>query len=1496
MLALWGASYAWGCVQTLAGPAGPIDEFELATPGGKVFVHLDSYSIDLQNNRGLFRGLIVHGPDRAILASAGELIVDPLIPVGDGSAAKVHVRNVFARVVLDSTGQPAALKLLPESDDEPSTSAFAVQVENARVEFVGTGTKTPWRAVAQIGTLTANGADGRWIASADTHWGTEGDVFVVASADDRGLSLKGTFDQWQAAPFLAYYAQTDAGRDLTGLDKLRAASMTATGPVHASLPQEGPFALWANLEVSGRNVRYEEMHADALEADGVATHRGFEGVLVANEGPNKVTFEGAALWEADFEAAGKLAVSTPSPRRLPLWIARSIPPDLDFQDGTFDGWLRWKDDQPHVQGRVTAKHALWGAEALTEPTLDIDADTKVLSARVRSGRYLGAPVTGALRADLSGGGLVGSLNVRDLDVAQVAAKGSQTGWHGSMSGTALVSGTLKSPEFDMRVKGSVSYDGPDGRGLALGALSASGLWKEGVFELRQGSLVGPLGAASAEGSWTQATGAVSGEIFGSGWALDALSSNVQGTGAFSGTLAGTLDDPRIAGRAEVYGLVAAGQTVPLIVAELTADRKQVVATRLEAAKGSARSSGSVGMRFEDGALFGEIRGSGFQVAEWFGNEVGGAVDLDRLAVSGTLDKPLMEAALSSKSLVAYGVRIDSADIRITANRDAAQLERIELVTGGGTVSASGTFDFIKTEGYVRGDADSLPLSRLLATHFDAVDVDGGIGGTFEAHVTPDGLANLAAQGSLAGVVVNGVPFGGGSWTMNSELGVWTGDAMLGQLERFVEIPRFHFSQPDRTLFAEVGAYQMAIDDLVDVVRRYVPSLSASLAERLDTVDGNLDAHIVAQGPLNDPVLDIDVLQADSLVLGGRSLGRVDAAAIRSEGTWNLHRFDWTGGPGTLAVTGTIAPGGTLDVDGELSNFDLSLLTLIEPSLGPVKGQIERFSFLGSGLTDSPEFAATLKGYVGEAGEGPDASRSLLDVNLDSISLGGGLLDAGGKLTYAGVRADLAARLPFSFQGGLPRDKPFEVALSLPRRDMTPAEMSELMGSLDTDASKIAVEGGLKVAGTLDSYRVTGSAKVSAPQVALQGGQTSLEGLEASAQLTDRTLALDVRANSSAGGGVVAKVGTVGTDVQKRLTDFAAKYGDDPKGALAELLGTPLAGSVDIDQLRVRHDAGPNGSADVMAQGKIAVTGTVQAPNLKGDIEVTRANLVLPSEPVETVASGPPVVNPQFDLHVVLLEPASMRASTSTIEMLGDGQLVGTLSAPDLTAMLNVVRGAVKLPNARVALEPGGTMRLRYQGFEDQLAVARLDVDLEGRTNVTALRFGDQVERYAVTVYIRGDLLEDGGIRMTASSEPADLDSDRILRLLGQAELLEGLASVLKPGEKGQFQSALTSLAVPALFDPITERVALSLGLDYLSIEFNALDQTTIGAAKSLGKGLILSGRRQISDPDPGFPQRFDFRLSYRLPVRNRVLGRTTVVVGVDQDRPWKIALEYGIRF
>ena len=103
-----------------------------------------------------------------------------------------------------------------------------------------------------------------------------------------------------------------------------------------------------------------------------------------------------------------------------------------------------------------------------------------------------------------------------------------------------------------------------------------------------------------------------------------------------------------------------------------------------------------------------------------------------------------------------------------------------------------------------------------------------------------------------------------------------------------------------------------------------------------------------------------------------------------------------------------------------------------------------------------------------------------------------------------------------------------------------------------------------------------------------------------------------------------------------------------------------------------------------------------------------------------------------------------------------------------------------------------------------------------------------------------------------------------------------------------------SLAIPSLSDVLTEPLASSLGLDFLSLDYNPFDQTVLNAGKSLSKDVTLQFTRQLVAPINALP-REELRLSYRLPVKNRFLSQLRFVLTKTQLVLWQAGLTWGGR-
>lgn len=138
----------------------------------------------------------------------------------------------------------------------------------------------------------------------------------------------------------------------------------------------------------------------------------------------------------------------------------------------------------------------------------------------------------------------------------------------------------------------------------------------------------------------------------------------------------------------------------------------------------------------------------------------------------------------------------------------------------------------------------------------------------------------------------------------------------------------------------------------------------------------------------------------------------------------------------------------------------------------------------------------------------------------------------------------------------------------------------------------------------------------------------------------------------------------------------------------------------------------------------------------------------------------------------------MRGGSGKFELTGAGHLGGSLFNPDFVSKLSVEKGSIRLPNARITIEQGGEINVTYRSSPTGLSAARADLNLTGRTQVSAQGITGSVERYDVVLTIRGDLLADNGLQLSAQSDPPDLSQDRIMAILGQGDVLAS-----RPGGK-----------------------------------------------------------------------------------------------------------------
>jgi hypothetical protein len=322
---------------------------------------------------------------------------------------------------------------------------------------------------------------------------------------------------------------------------------------------------------------------------------------------------------------------------------------------------------------------------------------------------------------------------------------------------------------------------------------------------------------------------------------------------------------------------------------------------------------------------------------------------------------------------------------------------------------------------------------------------------------------------------------------------------------------------------------------------------------------------------------------------------------------------------------------------------------------------------------------------------------------------------------------------------------------------------------------------------------------------------------------------------------------------------------------------------------------------------VLLAGTLTHPKISGSIFFDDVKTVIPTLQPTTGTPESSSIDPTFDLNFFANSPMSIKSSLASIDVIGAGSLKGTLSNLKVDGSLTVQDGDLLLPGGKVKLSPDGTLVLKYDGSAFN-SHATLDANLHGETSLTVLKNGLTPERYDISLDVKGDLLAPDALSsndqfqqgnftrkdlFTATSIPGDLDQTRILQLLGRYDLLQSvIQSGVNSNVRDELKNAGLGFALPSLFSGITNELAKTFKLDYVGVDYNAFEQTSISFVKNLGKGFFIQGRQQLLQPLPGQPTAYDFRLAYRPRKGPNAVRALSFSLGTDQLRPYKFSIDY----
>lgn len=1499
ILAAWGGVYVVACLLALSAGGVPL-EMRYVSKGGDLVVRADSYHFDLPQNILRLERVSILEPNGRTLASVRNLLIRDVVPGRRPIAARAQ--HIVARLERMRDGHFRIEDYLPATQAEESKIPYRVTLEHVSLLYEDHSAGGTWKRWISSATVGIVGVGQEWAANGTAKVERSGNLrWAARMIPSDGLGVDLELGSVELAEVFAHFRRTPEGKAVPELAQMSAASLRATGTAKLAVPASGQVRWWG--DVTGAVTRFaygSDVKARHVSVFATLGADGARGRVIADAQGSSATFDGSFRWGERLRVAGTLDVQMASAAALPAFLKHDLPPAVRFSGGTYKGWFaHGADEGLRLSGEAAARSASWDRREAKQIMVAVDvSDRRVVASSIR-GVWQGNPVTGALVYDLQSGAIDGHFEAPDARLGPALRELGVDTIDGSASIRAVLSGRTNLPVVVIRAEGRGRSNQP-GYEADLGNFQLGGTYTPAAFSVDRFIMVGPSGGATANGSLDLKKKTAHVDLLATGVPLQSFFKEISGSAAFSGTVAGPLSTLRATGQLEVFAAKMSGQDLPFARGDVEVDGKGLQAKRVLAFKRGAQATGEGSVSFQTRKIDGTFEIQGIDLADYPPNSISGIASVSGGRLTGTLDEPALQAAIQANHVAAYGVAMDRFLADATLSKGIVTINNASATTESGSITGSGVLSMTEQSGSFSLQGTALPLRSLLAQALKEVSISGLLDGKVAGRFDHGTFQQVDATGDLTNLKVNEAFLGSGPVTLKTEGSKWVASVFLGDTDSYLEAPAISFDPESKTVDGDVVSDNLKASILYDSLSRYLVDedgrniLPDAIAQRADEFQGRVDLDGHLSGRLESLDFDIRSLTVDKMDLDGHDAGRLSAKGNRKDQVWTIDRFDWTGGPAAVKLTsGRIEEHGQIALDGEIRDLNWKWLAPFRPEFAKVEGRSD-IPFLVQGQTRSPEILASASYEEGEAAarispwpgvavtvRNPKAKTRRVD--LQNIKVAEGAIDAEGVFNVEGFTGSLEARIPFHYPLEIPDGEPISAVAKIPERQLS--SLTELLPFLEPAQTNGSVSATVQLSGTRSQLLAQGSLETKAETLAIRNLKSTLTNVDLKAGFQNERVSVHASGGSSTGGTFETE------DVGFSLDNLEDAFRD----SFSVLLQNGLFGNFKLNGFRMDYLDRQNGLMTGVASGALVLGGTLAEPSVTGGLLIEQADLVTPSnyQPSETATVLP--IDPRFDVSFFTANKIRLRASTGNFELTGAGSLTGNLSAPTFTSNLEVQKGSVRLPNARIALEQGGLVAITYRASPTGATVARVEVDMTGRTQVSAEGLSGIVERYDVVLGIRGDLLAENGLQLTAQSDPPDLSQDRILAILGQRDVFAG-----RPGEgfraDRQLQSALLGLAVPYFAGSFMEQVASRLGLDYINIEYNAFDQFAVTAGITLGRDLILSGRRQLSSPLPGEPPKFDLRLSYRPPFRNRALRKFTLSVGMDQDRPWKISVEYGIKF
>ncbi|MEP0765484.1 MAG: translocation/assembly module TamB domain-containing protein [Fimbriimonadia bacterium] len=1400
------------------------------------------------------------------------------------SYVRVEADSALLHVVRLEDGSFELQRLLARPERKPSEMPLDIALRDATLLYTDRGDREPRQFEVRNVTVNLQALSDAGRLSARGQTDSTADLWINAEwAAGRGR-LSAAADSLRGAETLA------ALRTQVGAEAVEDILLSdAQGPVKLALTWGKGETDWITAgDVAARRVSYRGHTASAVRASFIAMPGGWcaRGILRAAGGSVAVaahvqTDRSGSLVDAWVSGSGSSA------ERLWMLAGRQGPSPVR---GSFAGAvnIRGNPASPSVVGSWRVASAQAQGRRVTGLTGEVvyTAD-RTLALRNLSGWWRGSEVLGEAVVDLRTNEVKAAAHVAGLALESFAETAQQ-----GLSGLADVSAVITGGGETLRVAANVTAsalhltrDLGEGTDWSenLGVGEARLTWRAGQLRMPLGRIAGPLGLLQSTGYYTGDTRELSFDYDVVGLPLEVLrpAMAVRGAAYASGSLTGLPDAPRVSGRAEVYGPELAGFDAALVGGQFDYSREVLTLDDVQLRRGAALVdiAGEVDFRHPDLGPLLALQVSGDQIESAQVLEVLNTdLPLRGLAsVNARVSGPLSDVEVAGSARVAEGMidrlPLDEARAAFVYRNGDILIPQGEARIGGGLLNGS-----------ARVGADTIEA------HFDLAGVDlAAVNGYLDATTPLSGTADLTAsfQGSLSqpDVTISGtlgrpaivdLQFTSGVLEARSEEGEWNGTLRLVAENRAATVDLHTYRLSDRFVDA-TGLVTLSLDDARIFARRLVPETDSDTWRRLSKLHGQARLQFGVQGDGEQPSFPFDI-RIEDLIVGTREAGWLEAKGTATGKLYNFEAINWNSSVGALHGSGSFALGGDVRGFVDVSNLDAGLLAELDPAYAAVRGRVDVAAQV-SGESSRPDVDLTvaLTDFGTEKASLDAAMFSLIEVRDGSIRTDGAVLQKEGYV------ARLSGQVPFRFDPlGIPSDGELQANLTIPEQDL--AGLRVFLPALDVERTKgklfgEPVEGSderpirIALSGTLDNPRVEGAAYLSGGEIALQGFEESLHNVTAEVRLEGDEVRLENLKGTSASGGAISAWAVASLD--------------------AEADGE-LRGELKMDALQIRSAVGPTAERLRMTlDGSLALDGRLRRPSVNGSIGISDASLPIPAGWDESATAPRLPFDADLDIGVAFAPSTVLTTSRMDARVQGVARLERTLSLPKATASLTALDGRIRLPASRLRIEPGSRFTIAYDAQREGPAIAVANVDMRARTQIIAAGPVGIPNEYTIDLHITGSLLEDGGLRMNATSSPPDLTEQRILALLGHQGFLDTFAGGdIESTLRNELMDIFGATVLPAFFDVVGPGIAESVGLEALALTYSRFEPLTLNVSKSLFDGLSASYRRSLQ----GIEQRYQVKLMWRLPIREQFRGTFNLGWSYDEQRVHRLSLEWGTRF